>query len=580
MEEAYRADEAEHAYEIQNRIRNLLWTVSGDYAAETEPDIALFRRSKYRALYDAVRQGAFARYYDTELFGNYVVRKIYLGADAGTLLHFACLAMDSAVINRILTERPGVPNFRRRAFEDTLDQDFSRLTGSPGGRLEAAYLWHALTGMLPDARTRPLLFELLSLREGAETMDVIAVSDKIYNAFCDPEGVFPDLSEVMAVSEQKLREYDWQDYLDEEALESGGEDLLRQLQSRMQEEERERREGRRTVVIDEEAAAKMQQYIELNYGKSYLPGREQARLTAQICRGAHADSCLHFTDGILENMVRVNSQSEYARRTKEVNLRVLNQNRHVAHTNIRKLSDVLKRALVSRSEREICTSDHGTVRIDRLWNVGRTSNRQLFVREIRREQTDFAVEVLIDASGSQRARQSGVALQAYMISESLSAARIPHRVMGFCTFWDYTVLRRFRDYDEGPEANMRIFEFYGSANNRDGLAIRAAAQSLREREEEHKILIVLSDGRPNDLIVNRPHSRNPMPYCGEYAVKDTAGEVRKLRNSGIAVLGVFTGTEQDLQAEKRIYGKDFAYIRDISAFSNVVGRYLKKQLLD
>ena len=122
-----------------------------------------------------------------------------------------------------------------------------------------------------------------------------------------------------------------------------------------------------------------------------------------------------------------------------------------------------------------------------------------------------------------------------------------------------------------------FFEFYGSSNNRDGLAVRAAALSLQERGEEHKILIVLSDGRPNDIIVNRPNSKNPAPYFGDYAVRDTAYEVRKLRNAGIAVLGVFAGEEQDLYAERRIFGKDFAYIRDIANFSHVVGRYLKNR---
>lgn len=105
-----------------------------------------------------------------------------------------------------------------------------------------------------------------------------------------------------------------------------------------------------------------------------------------------------------------------------------------------------------------------------------------------------------------------------------------------------------------------------------------ASDSLLHREEENKILIVLSDGRPNDVVVNRPNSRNPKAYCGGLAIKDTAQEVRKARNKGIFVLGVFAGKEQDLQAEKRIFGKDFAYIRDIRNFSNVVGQYLQKLL--
>ena len=55
--------------ELENRIKNLLWTVSGDYTLEMKPDISLFLRSKSIALYDGIKQGAFARYYDKNLMG-------------------------------------------------------------------------------------------------------------------------------------------------------------------------------------------------------------------------------------------------------------------------------------------------------------------------------------------------------------------------------------------------------------------------------------------------------------------------------------------------------------------------------
>ena len=216
-----------------------------------------------------------------------------------------------------------------------------------------------------------------------------------------------------------------------------------------------------------------------------------------------------------------------------------------------------------------------------LWKVGRKEDPgKLFKKTILRNHSEFVVDILMDASGSQRDRQGQVALQAYIISESLSNNRVPHRIMSFCSFWDYTILQRFREYDSPREENKRIAEFVTSSNNRDGLAIRAAGDSLLQRPEDGKILIVLSDGKPNDVIVNRPNSRNPKPYYGDYAVKDTAFEVRKLRSSGVCVLGVFTGEEKDLAAEKKIFGKDFAYIRNIESFSRVVGRYLRKILED
>lgn len=241
---------------------------------------------------------------------------------------------------------------------------------------------------------------------------------------------------------------------------------------------------------------------------------------------------------------------------------------------------MLKRALRTRTEPERCSSEYGTICAAKLWNIGRTENSMLFERELLQDNSDFTVEILIDASGSQQRRQSLVALQGFILSRALSIAGIPHRVTGFCTFGSYTILNEYRDYNEGSEADENIFEFYGSANNRDGLAVRAAADSLDKQPQENKIMIILSDGNPNDIIAaNARQQKEKQPYCLDFAVKDTATEVRKLRNRKISVLGVFAGEEEDLSAEKKIFGKDFAYIHDISNFSNIVGHYLKKQII-
>ena len=49
----------DYKLDLENRIRNLLWTVSGDYTLEVKPDVSLFLRSKEIALYDGIKQGAF-----------------------------------------------------------------------------------------------------------------------------------------------------------------------------------------------------------------------------------------------------------------------------------------------------------------------------------------------------------------------------------------------------------------------------------------------------------------------------------------------------------------------------------------
>ena len=76
----------EHRLEISNRIRNLFWTVSGDYDMEFEPDTEKYDYSKQTVLYEAVKQGAFARYFDQKKLGMYLMKKIHFSAGEDMLL--------------------------------------------------------------------------------------------------------------------------------------------------------------------------------------------------------------------------------------------------------------------------------------------------------------------------------------------------------------------------------------------------------------------------------------------------------------------------------------------------------------
>ena len=83
----------EHRLEISNRIRNLFWTVSGDYDMEFEPDTEKYVYSKQTVLYEAVKQGAFARYFDQKKLGMYLMKKLHFSAGEDMLLPLAGLCM-------------------------------------------------------------------------------------------------------------------------------------------------------------------------------------------------------------------------------------------------------------------------------------------------------------------------------------------------------------------------------------------------------------------------------------------------------------------------------------------------------
>lgn len=580
-------------FELENRIRNLLWTVSGDYGLSVKPDVSLFLRSRDIALYDGIKQGAFARYYDRDCMGMYLVKKVFLQAKENELTLIAQLCIEEAVGEKICRERPGIRSMQRQAFEDILDQEFEEMP-APGdllARLKIAVLRRRLEGdsFRIERRLQPYMDLVSRAGKAQDTMELIRIVDELYNGLADPlfEKLHGNLERVLSVTLKELTEYSWEDFLTEElyedALESHVEQLTGQItgleDTSVTDAMEEKRQAKHKItLVSPEALEKAHTYVELNYGKTYLTEQEEKRMNHLMCKGIHGDCSLYFTEGILKNPVKRNYQYEYAARLRNKNIWLYHDKHRIVKRNIAALTDMLRKSLVLRSEEQTVLSDRGTILPSRLWRIGRSSEATVFQRELKADAADFVVDVLIDASGSQMSRQGEVALQAYIISEALSNVEIPHRVMSFCTFWDYTILHRFREYDDPRTANDNIFNYVTSSNNRDGLALKTAGCGLLQREEEKKILIVLSDGRPYDVIVNRPNARNPRPYQGAVAISDTATEVRRLRNLDVSVLGVFAGEEKDLSTEKKIFGKDFAYIRDIRNFSKIVGRYLTRQL--
>ena len=583
----------EYRLELENRIRNLLWTVSGDYQLDMKPDVSLFLRSKAIALYDGIKQGALARYYDKDMLGLYLVKKIFLQAGENELTFVAQLCIEEAIGDKICEERPGIRDMQRQCMEDILEQEFDILPDLRDipGRLKVAVLrrrlnngeWHV------EKKLQPFMELIERAGNSTDTLELIRAIDELYNRLMDPdfESMHGTLEQVLAVTMEDLTEYSWEDFLSEEmyeeVLESYAEQLTNSVSglenSAVTEEMEEKRQKKRSVkVVTPEMLEKAYTYVELNYGKSYLSEAEEKKINYQMCRGIHSDCSLYFTEGILKNPVKSNYQYEYAKRLRNKNIWLYHDKHRIVKHNITVLTETLRKSLVLRSETQTVLSDRGMIVPSRLWRIGRTNDAKLFQQELKGEISDFVVDVLIDASGSQMKRQGDVALQAYIISEALSNVDIPHRVMSFCTFWDYTIMHRFRRYDDPRSENDNIFNYVTSSNNRDGLAIRTAGYDLLQREEEKKIMIILSDGRPYDVIINRPNAKNPEPYQGKAAIADTATEVRRLRNLDVSVLGVFAGEEKDLATEKKIFGKDFAYIRDIANFSKIVGRYLTKQL--
>ena len=294
----------------------------------------------------------------------------------------------------------------------------------------------------------------------------------------------------------------------------------------------------------------------------------------------HENRRLLLTDGLPESAYEgVSARAENLRASRAGNRKMMEEHASSVHQGISSIAQAFRNALNLKNEPEVYRADRGVLVSRDLWKAGRCKDPKLFEKVFRQDDSTVVVELLIDASGSQSVRQAMVAMQSYMFSAALSAIHIPHRVMSYCTYGDHTVLRRFRDYDDGPAADRRILEYRATSNNRDGLALAAAGGDLMRRREDHKIVIVFSDGLPNDMVSGRVRAGKPKKYVGEEAVRDTCFQVRKLRRAGAYVLGIFLGDDDELENERMIYGSAFLRIRRAEDFGGSAGKRLSEILL-
>lgn len=583
------AQAEDHRMEIENRIRNLFWTVSGDYSLDFKPDTEAFLRSKPLALYDAVRQGAFSRYFDPEALALYTLKKRTLGADEALLRDIAQLCLDAAAYPKAAVERSGIYELRRDAFRDLLDTGYFR---SITGRLRKALMVRFLGEPGPeDPELAPWVCAIEALKDARTTEDVIRTADAVYNALVDPDfaAARGDLKRVLAVTHREIAEYsrdmavsdETMDAVMEAYLSVVKEELLRTPDTRPPAQPRVQVQSPEEEIPEPspEDLEKVRAYVERQFGKTYLPPLETEQMKRRLCTGLHARCSLHLTEGILTNPAVKNTQFLRTQMQALKNETYFTMKQTAIRRSITVLGAMLRQVQIQWLDEDSVRSGFGQIVPARLWKVGRTRDEKLFDVRRKRDSASFVVDILLDSSGSQNLRQPQVAAQAYIIAQALSIAGIPARVCSFCSYWDYTAIHRFRDYDDPASQNKNILQFRAFGENRDGLAIRTICEGLEARPEENKILIVLSDGKPNHLGAgNRPGSRKPAPYVGEEAIKDTALEVRKARNRGIAVLGIFVGSEEDLYAEKKIFGKEFTYTRSISSFAHIVGTYLRRMM--
>lgn len=237
----------------------------------------------------------------------------------------------------------------------------------------------------------------------------------------------------------------------------------------------------------------------------------------------------------------------------------------------------IRRTLTPPRAEPLTAKTKGRLDPRRVWRTPAFGDVAVFERKVRRNSLGgAAVYLLVDCSGSMSEtclggeKRSDVARKAAVaLADALWRAGVPHAVIGFSDESHIVVHYRLKGWDDGQESHVRLGAILPREDNRDGFSIRLAARELRQRREEAKILLVLSDGLPC-----------ARGYVGPVAVEDTAAAVREARREGILVAGLYFGWEDDrsIAQARTIYPDLSCLFHDLSHLPEAVGRTVVRLL--
>ncbi len=158
-------------------------------------------------------------------------------------------------------------------------------------------------------------------------------------------------------------------------------------------------------------------------------------------------------------------------------------------------------------------------------------------RGTRKQLRDLSVAILIDVSLSTDSWIDGsrildIEKEALVtLATGLTACRDSFAIYTFTSRKkDYVCVTEVKKFEESFNSPVlqRIAALQPGYYTRMGTALRHVQQLLSQRQERHRLLLMLTDGKPNDLDY----------YEGRYGIEDTRQAILEARRSGLSVFGI------------------------------------------
>lgn len=572
----------------KKRALNIIWNASEDYSFQ--PESKGYDENGKADIYRNYIIGAVYKYYDYQLLKSFFN---YLRTDSDHEFYenLTWIGLENSTYHKGKKERPALKNLRRNYSKKVLNGEIPSSERDILNEIRKAH-YKKVLGENPDAEAQVL--NILNELEFDEHMDteqiILKMNEIIKNYFKFKAGSY-EVSLKQYIEKKKATPTVPAEKKEEKA-EDTGYSLMKNLVVESAETTRdfyfEQDEDNKNINFNiHKLTGKRTNtdrgYIQKYYGVSILPEHKINALEQSLCTGNHKKARLHITRGEFDesalNDVDAAYNKKVAKEQNESNINYYYDNYARNNNSILNLTNKIRNTMLVNFDSSIVRAKYGKLDANKIWRNIHVNDNKIFSKDLKNDIGNITVDILLDCSASQCERQEIIAAQGYIIAESLTRCQIPVKVYSFCSLRGYTIINLFRDYEE-IDKNDKIFNYRASGCNRDGLAVRTALHMMGNAQSENKILIVLSDCKPNDIETNPGTGIIPKrtEYSGIKGVNDTAYEVKKGIMKGNTIMCVFTGEEEDLLSAKRIYGHNFVRINTLERFADIVGVLLQNQL--
>lgn len=180
----------------------------------------------------------------------------------------------------------------------------------------------------------------------------------------------------------------------------------------------------------------------------------------------------------------------------------------------------------------------------------------------------LSVGLLLDESGSMSCadRCTYARAAAIILHDFCESLDIPIMIYGHSTSGSGVDLYSYAEFEGfDNDDKYRLIDIHARGSNRDGAALRFVAEQLNKRNEDVKILILVSDGQPAAC-----------GYGGTAAEEDLRGIKQEYQRKGILFIAAAIG--DDKENIERIYGNSFLDITDLTQLPLKLTSVIKKHL--